>query len=130
MKYLLTVVLVAGISFEMRAQEEKSERTASAVYTHRQLSGDTDPYVAPIRISEPLYLIKYDTVTEEVTKTEFEDLAKHVNKNVEYIKALRGSEALEPYGYKGRNGVIILALKGKPTFSDEFLNRKRNSSTN
>jgi len=117
MKYLLAVALLACTFCEMLAQEGKSEKTDYAS-------------VAPIRISEPLFLVKYDTVTMEVTKPEFEDLTKHATRNVEYIKVLKGTEALEPYGYKGRNGVVILALKGKPSFSEEFLNPKRNSSTN
>lgn len=111
MKYLLAVALLAGTSFEMLAQEGKSERTDYAS-------------VAPIRISEPLFLVKYDTVTMEVTKPEFEDLTKHATRNVEYVTVLKDSKVLEIYGYKGRNGVVILALKSKPTFSEKFLNRK------
>lgn len=132
MKYLLTVALLAVASCEMLAQEGKSEKadSASPLYIHRQLSADKDSSVAPIRISEPLFLVKYDTVTKEVTKPEFEDLTKHATKNVEYIKALKGSEALAPYGSKGRNGVVILALKSKPAYSEKFLNRKQSSPTN
>lgn len=132
MKYLLTVALLAGAFGYTLAQDGKSEKTdyADPLYTHRETTFSKDSSVAPIRISEPLFLVKYDTVTKEVTKTEFEDLTQHATKNVEYINVLKGSEALVRYGTKGRNGVVILALKDKPTDSEEFLNRKSNSGTN
>ena len=127
MKYLLTVALFAGVSCPTLAQEGKPGKTdyAAPLYLHLVNTSGKDSTAAPIRISEPLFLVKYDAVTEEVTKTEFNDLAQHGTKNVESVTVLRDSQAIESYGSKGRNGVVILALKDKPT----FLNRDQNSPT-
>ncbi len=130
MKYVVIVFLFVGASIQTLAQEDKSEKTDYTTPLYVQRTSSIDSSVAPIRISEPLFLVQYNSVTEEVTKPQFEDLTQQATKNVESITVLKESKALAPYGSKGRNGVVILALKGKPAYSEKFLNQMRNSGTN
>jgi len=130
MKCEVIVFIFAGAFSQTLAQESKSEKIdyAAPLYVQREFSVDSS--VAPFRMSEPLFLVKYSTVTEEMTKSQFEDLTQHATKNVVSITVLQESKALAPYGLKGRNGVVILALKGEPAYSEEFLNQMRSSGTN
>lgn len=131
MKHVQIVgIFVFTFSLTM-AQEYKSGKHDydTPFYAYHQVKFDKDSTGAPLRRFDPLFLIKYAETTEEITKEEFEELTRRTSKNVEYLTVLKDSKSLEPYGTKGRNGVILLALKDKPTFSEEFLSRKRNSQT-
>lgn len=111
------------------AQEYNSGKHdyATPFYAYHQVKFDKDSVGAPLRRFDPLFLIRYAETTEEITREEFEELTRGSGKNVEYLTVLKDSKSLEPYGASGRNGVVLMKLKGKPTFSEEFLSRKRNS---
>ena len=129
MKYLLIVGLFSFPCCLSLAQEYKSGKHdySTPHYTYHQVKFDKDSAGAPLRRFDPLFLIRYAETTEEITREEFEELTRGSGKNVEYLTVLKDSKSLESYGVKGRNGVVLMKLKGKPAFSEEFLRRKGNS---
>lgn len=129
MKYLSIVgFLICSLGLTL-AQEFKSGKRDydTPYYAYHEVKFDKDSVGAPLRRFDPLFLIRYAETTEEITREEFEELTRGSGKNVEYLTVLKDSKSLEPYGARGRNGVVLMNLKDKPTFSEEFLRRKRSS---
>ena len=119
MKCLLIVGFFV-FSFSLTvAQEYKSGKHdyATSYYAYHEIKFDKDSTGAPLRKLDPLFLIKYAETTEEITKEEFEELTRRTSKSVEYLTVLKDSKSLEPYGTRGRSGVVLMKLNGKPTFS-------------
>ena len=101
----------------------KNTLTASQQSTLDELKGDMDegyeimtsvnqdPRVV-VRVNgetnkkEPLYLIREGSTTKEV-----KSLSAYDPNQIESIEVLKGSSAIEVYGEKGKNGVIIVTLK-------------------
>ena len=110
----LLIVGFVVFSFNLTvAQEYKSGKHdyVTPYYAYHEIKFDQDSTGAPLRKSIPLFLIKYAETTEEITKEEFEELTLRTSKNVEYLTVLKDSKSLEPYGTKGRNGVVLMKLK-------------------
>ena len=129
MKYLIIVYfLICSIGLT-QAQDRKfgTNDYAAPFYVIHPVEFDSDSSVAMRRtfephIPEPLFLVKQDGVIKEITKSEFEELARNTKGNIEYVKSLDSSMFGELYGSRGRNGAVLVGLKsGQPTFSEEFL---------
>jgi hypothetical protein len=104
MKYIVIVAIVACTSFQVMAQQN-SEPTSLKIFGSTSLSS-----------VEPLFIIADDQINREITQKEFEKIDPS---DIQSVSVLKERKALEVYGEKGRNGVIILVMKGD-SFSETF----------
>lgn len=86
---------VSRISKEQKQNLEEVENTANGIAVR-----ESSPSVSPI------YLIN----NKEIKKEEINDLDPAT---IQSVDVLKGSKAIAHYGERGKNGVVILTLKGK-----------------
>jgi len=106
MKYITFIIFAIGAcSFSQIKAQQKNEPTPL------KISGSTSLYS-----SEPLVIIVDDQTKRQITQNNFEGIDQ---RDIQSISVLKDYKALEAYGERGRNGVVIIVMKGD-SFSETF----------
>jgi hypothetical protein len=105
MKYIATLIVAIGFcsSFQLIAQEKNEGPT---IVTMGFALTETSP----------MFLVTDDLGTSEITQQEFESLS---NRNVQTITVLKDPITLVSFGERGRNGVVVVQMRGS-SFSENF----------
>jgi hypothetical protein len=103
MKYIMIVAIVACASFQVLAQQNNKPSLLTV-------------YGSSLQSADPLFIISDDQASREITKEEVEKIDK---RNIQSISVLKDDKAREAYGEKGKNGVVVLVMKGD-SFSETF----------
>jgi len=90
-----------------KAENDKVELDTEVISLKR-LDASADEAVIKIKgkggEGQPLYVVD----GEELSDKEFQEVR---SKDIEEINVLKGNDAIEKYGEKGKNGVILIELK-------------------
>lgn len=126
--FVVLCLLICTVVTTLAQDSQFNKHTyVTPLYVFHPVRFETDSSVTRLQAQEPrtsesLFLVEQDGAIKEITKAEFEELAKNAARNIKYLKFLDSSNSVELYGPKGRNGVMLVGLKNRqPSFSEEFL---------
>ena len=98
MKYSIVLLLTCLCTFSFAQKQDKSN--SSDVASFKKVAKNAD--------DEQLYLLSSGNKTQEISKAEFEKIAKD---QIEYVRELKDPALISMYGDKGKNGVVLVVLK-------------------
>lgn len=99
MKYLIVLLFsfVCTCSIAQKQQKQNSPEIASVKKPVKKVSR-----------GEQLYLLSNGSKTEEISKADFDKIAKD---QIEYTRVLKDAALISMYGDKGKNGVVLVVMK-------------------
>ena len=104
MKCIMIFAIVACASFQAMAQQSSEPNSL-------KISGLTS-----LHSSDPLFIVSDDQVSTEIAKEEFERINA---RDIQSISVLKDPQVLQIYGERGKNGVVLIVMKGD-SFSETF----------
>ena len=114
MKYLLIAGFLMCGCIVAAAQEFEDKSATSSEFNPLGNSLDLD--------NDPLYLRSTNGSAKIISKDEFERIL--ASDQIDYIRVINDPSSIYIYGDKGKNGVVLVVMKGD-SFSSKFPGRKR-----
>jgi hypothetical protein len=99
MKYLI-VLLFACVCTCSIAQKQQKQNSAEVASVKKP--------IIKVSSGDQLYLLSTGNKTQEISKADFEKIAKD---QIEYTRVLKDAALISMYGDKGKNGVVLVVLK-------------------